>query len=87
MLVALNAAGPWQWTMGDSDVYGFYLKCRPTEHAEIRVFERAQFRTGGRGSREAFWAELLSDAESRSEIDQHFRRMLSAIKATNITQS
>jgi len=87
ILIALNSAGPWLWKMGDSDVYGFYLKCRPKEHAEVRVFERAQFRTGSRGNDEAFWAELSSDAESWSEIDRHFRRALGEIKARNITQT
>jgi hypothetical protein len=87
MLVVLNAAGPWHWKMGDSDIYGFYLKCRPKEHAEVRLFESAQFRTDGGGNREGFWAELSSDAESRSEIDLNFRRVLRGIKARNITQT
>src|SRR5262245_24341559 len=86
MLIALNAASPWHWKMGDSDIYGFCLKCRLKEHAEIRVFERAQFRTGGGENREGFWAELSSDAESRPEIDQQFRHALSGIKSRNITQ-
>jgi hypothetical protein len=75
------------WKMGDSDIFGFYLTCRPKEHVEVWVFERAQFRTGSRGNREDFWAELSSDAESRSEIAQHFRRVLGEIKARNITQT
>jgi hypothetical protein len=87
ILIALNSAGPWHWKMGDSDIYGFYLKCRPKEHGEVRLFERAQFRTGSRGNREGFWAELSSDAETRSEIDQYFRRALGEIKARNITQT
>ena len=35
-----------------------------------------KFWTGSSGGREGFWAELSSDAESRSEIDQHFQYLL-----------
>jgi hypothetical protein len=87
MLAALNAAGLWQWRMGDSDIYGFYLKCRPKELAEVRVYECAQFWMGSSGSREGFWAELSSDAGSRAEIDQHFRHLLHGIRATSITET
>jgi hypothetical protein len=87
MLAAFNAAGLWQWNVGDSDIYGFYLKCRPTERAEVRVYERAQFRTGRAGSRGGFWAELSSEDASRSEIDQHFRQLLNVIKASSITET
>ena len=87
MLDALNAAALWQWKMGDSDVYGFYLKCRPKELVEIRIFERAQFRTGDSGGRGGFWAELSSDAESWPKIDRDFRCLLDEINARNITES
>lgn len=29
MLAALEAAGPWTWTLRDSDTYGDYLRARP----------------------------------------------------------
>jgi hypothetical protein len=87
ILSAFNAVGPWQWQPGDSDIYGDYLKCRPKEHAEVRVYERSRFRTWRRGEREGFYAELCSDAETRSEIDQVFRRLLQRINATSIAKT
>ena len=73
--------------MGDSDVYGFYVRCRSQEGFEIRVYEHAQFCTGGGENREEFWTELSSDADSRPQIDQHFRNLLNGIKARNINQT
>jgi hypothetical protein len=87
MLAAFKAAGLWRWKLGDSDIYGFYLKCHPKERAKVRVYECAQFWTGGSHGREGFWAELSSDAESRSEIDQYFQHLLHVIKATSITET
>ena len=37
ILAAFNSAGAWQWRLGDSDIYGDYLKCRRKEHADIRL--------------------------------------------------
>ena len=37
ILVAFNAAAPWQWTLRDSAAYGDYLNCRPQEHVRLRV--------------------------------------------------
>ena len=87
MHVAFNAAGPWQWRQNDSDIYGFYLRCRPKEHAEVSVYERAQFRTWRRGDRTGFWAELCSDPEAHSEIDQQFRALLHHVNARNIIET
>jgi hypothetical protein len=87
ILAAFNAAGPWQWQRGDSDIYGDYLKCRPREHVEVRVYERSGFRTWRLGDRQGFYAELASDAETRSEIDQVFRHLLQRINATNIIET
>src|SRR5262245_4582161 len=86
MLAAFNAAGPWQWALGDSDVYGFYLKCRPEGGAEVRVFQAAQFRTGDVADRTEFWAELASDAALRPEVDRQFRKLLDNVKATDVIE-
>src|SRR5579872_6391166 len=39
ILDAFNAAGPWQWRLHESAVYGDYLNCRPMEHVRVRVHE------------------------------------------------
>ena len=86
MLATFNAAGPWRWVMGDSDVYGFYPRCRPSESSRIAVYNEAELRTGSR-RRSHFWAELYSEPEARPEIDQHFRALLQRVKARDITES
>src|SRR5262245_57572347 len=86
MLAAFNATGPWRWELGDSDVYGFYLRCRPHPSARIRVFNETEFRTPGAVS-SSYWAELYSEPEVRPEIDQQFRQLLKAVEATDITES
>jgi hypothetical protein len=86
MLAAFNAAGPWRWDPGDSDIYGSYLKCRPQEHVEIRVYARSQFRTGSRWN-SGFWAELTSDVAISAEIDRQFRSLLLGVKAGTITET
>jgi hypothetical protein len=87
ILAAFNAAGPWQWQQVHSDFCGDYVRCRPTERARVRVYERSQFRAWQAGDREGFYAEFESDPEGRSEIDQVFRRLLQLINATNITET
>jgi hypothetical protein len=87
ILADFNAAGPWQWQLGDSDIYGFYVRCRPKEHVRVRVYERRQFWTWEPGDGEGFYAELESDPEGRAEIDQVFRRLLQEINATNIVET
>jgi hypothetical protein len=87
ILAAFNAAGPWQWQLGDSDFYGDYVRCRPNERSRLRVYERSQFWTWQPGNPEGFYAEFESDPEGRSEIDQIFRRLLQEIDATNITET
>jgi hypothetical protein len=39
---AFNAAGPWQWQLRESAVYGDYLNCRPMERVRLRVHEYPQ---------------------------------------------
>ena len=84
---AFNAAGPWQWEKGDSDIYGDYLKCQPKENANIRVYERSQFRTWRPWDRGGFYAELEGDAEAWPDIDHQFLCLLEGIKAKNITKT
>ncbi len=38
MLDRLNQAGPWTWSLRDSDTYGFYLRCRPdSSSTKLRI--------------------------------------------------
>ena len=87
ILAAFNSAGAWQWRVGDSYIYGDYLKCRPKEHADIRVYDARQFWTWRAGDREGFWAELSCDRNDRAELDQSFLELLRRIDARNISQS
>ncbi len=87
ILAAFNSGGAWQWRLGDSDIYGDYLKCRPKEHAEIQVYDARQFWTWRTGDREGFWAELSCDSADRVEIDRCFLELLRRINASNISES
>ena len=84
ILAAFNSAGTWQWRLGDSDIYGDYVKCRPNEHAKIRVYDARQFHSWRAGDAEGFWAELSCAPDDRPEIDQTFLDLLRRIKAKNI---
>ena len=37
VLAAFNAAGPWQWQLHETTVYGDYLNCRPMQQVRLRV--------------------------------------------------
>jgi hypothetical protein len=92
ILAAFNAAGPWQWMLRESAVYGDYLNCRPTERVRVRVHEYPQ--TGEYGTfvglrDKGFSALLAIEAEggaTRSEIDGVFRHLLQTINATDMTE-
>ena len=90
VLAAFNAAGPWQWELRESAVYGDYLSCRPNEHARVRVHEYPQ--TGAYGTfiglrDKGFSAQLeVESGATQSAIDGVFRRLLHAIDATNATE-
>ena len=88
ILAAWNAAGPWQWVLGESTTYGDYLNCRPEEHVRVRVHEHPQMLFVRRLDR-GFSALLEIRPEgtaTQAGIDGVFRRLLQAIDATNITE-
>jgi len=87
ILAAFKTASPWPWQLGDSDIYGFYVKCRPNENAEVRVYERRQFWTWRPADGDGFYAELVSDPANRTEIDQEFRRLLQVINSKKIAET
>jgi hypothetical protein len=88
ILAAFNSAGPWQWVLGESAVYGDYLNCQPEEYVRVRVHEYPQMLFVGLRDK-GFSALLEIRAASmaiRSQVDDVFRRLLQAIHATNITE-
>jgi hypothetical protein len=88
ILVAFNSAGPWQWHLSESAVYGDYLNCRPGTDVRIRLHEYPQMLFVGPRDK-GFSALLEIRAQStatRSEIDDVFRRLLQAIDATGIAE-
>jgi hypothetical protein len=87
MLAAFNSGGAWQWKLGDSDVYGDYLKCQPKEHARIRVYDARRFWMWRAGDPEGFWAELSCGPGDRAEIDRGFLDLLRRVEASDISQS
>src|SRR5262249_42638115 len=62
-----NEAGPWQWQLRDSAVYGDYLNCRPLAGVRLRVHEYPQ--TGLACNR------TVSDA-TQSEVDGVLQSLL-----------
>ena len=102
ILAAFNKAGPWQWELRDSMIFGDYLSCRPKDGVRVRVHEYAQMRHGptplfasehflaSAGHRDkGFAAALQIHSEStatRDEIDQVFRHLLQAINAANMIE-
>src|SRR6185503_5302794 len=92
ILAAFNAAGPWQWELRESGVYGDYLNSRPEKHVRARIHEYPFTGDSGTfvGLRDrGFTALLQADAESvstRANIDGVFRGLLLAIKAMNVTE-
>jgi hypothetical protein len=46
ILDAFNEAGPWQWQMRESVIFGDYLSCRPNDRVWVRVHEYSQMGGG-----------------------------------------
>jgi hypothetical protein len=89
ILATFNSAGPWQWFLGESAVYGDYLNCRPKEHVRVRVHEYPQMLYTVGLRRKGFSALLEIRPEgtaTRFEIDDIFRRLLQVIDATRVTE-
>jgi hypothetical protein len=83
-----NDAGPWQWQLRDSFVYGDYLNTRPASGVRLRVHEYPQAFV--KGPREkGFTALLQIEADSlaeQAEIDAVFRGLLARVMAQGITE-
>jgi hypothetical protein len=92
MLVAFNAAGPWQWQLRDSAVYGDYLNCRPFEHVRLRVHEYPSAGAYGvfTGLRNEGFSALIEMREgnsaTRAEIDDVFRALLHQVGAADLVE-
>lgn len=88
MCAVFNAAGPWQWQLRDSYVYGDYLSTRPATGVHLRVHEYPQaFFKGARD--EGFSALLQIETNSladKTEVDAFFQGLLSRVTATDITE-
>ena len=81
-----NAAGPWQWQLRDSYIFGNYINTRPVSGVHLRFHEYPQaFITGPR--EQGFRALLQLEADSPAEmtdVDAVFRGLLEQIGATDI---
>lgn len=88
LCAVFNEAGPWQWQMRDSYVYGDYLNTRPARGVHLRVHEYPQaFIQGPR--EKGFSALLQIEADSlaeKVEIDAIFRGLLTWVMAQGITE-
>ena len=83
-----NDAGPWQWQVRDSYIYGYYLNTRPAVGVHLRVHEYPQaFITGPR--EQGFKALLRIEAGSlveKDDVDAVFRELLSKLMASDIKE-
>lgn len=92
ILAAFNTAGPWQWQLRESAVYGDYLNCRPHPQVRVRVHEYPSVGAYGTyvGLRDRGFMALLQvvseDAATRSGIDRVFHDLLQGIDAANLTE-
>ena len=83
-----NDAGPWQWQLRDSYMYGNYLNTRPAPGVHLRVHEYPQaFFEGFR--EKGFSALLQIGADSvvkKTEVDEVFRGLLDRVMTRDITE-
>ena len=93
MLAVFNEAGSWQWGLRDSAWYGDYLNTRPLEGVRVRVHQYPQEPRPGVlfiGLQDKGFSALLQiEAEStatQAQVEDGFRRLLTRINATNVTQ-
>jgi hypothetical protein len=84
-----NEAGPWQWQLRESAVYGDYLNCRPAAGIRLRLHEYPQTGeygtfSGLRGEGFSALLEIESQSEAtQSELDSAFRVLLRRIGITD----
>jgi hypothetical protein len=92
MLAAFNAAGPWQWSLGDSGWYGDYLKTRPVPGLRVRVHQYPQRGDGGvfSGLRDRGFSALLQTEDgcpaTQAEVDTVFRGLLTGFGVMDVTE-
>ncbi len=86
MLAALNA-GPWQWTMRDSDTFYLYLVTRPEGGpTKLRIIRRIFPDEGLLFLLDAFYlTDSPENRLSRAEVEQVIQgEVLPAIQAHNV---
>lgn len=68
ILAVLNEAGPWEWELRDSALYGEYLNTRTTGSVRVRVREYLQAGEAGMfvGLRDKGFSALLEIESERS---------------------
>ncbi len=88
ILAVFNDAGPWQWQLRDSYVYGIYFNTRPIEGVHVRVHMYPQ--AFMKGPREKGFAALLQVEDDslavKEDVDRVFRELLGRVSATDINE-
>jgi len=87
MLASLNAAGPWSWTMRDSDTFTDYLVTRPDGGpTKLRIVRRIFPGKGPAFLLDAFYLKDSSQNRlSRGEVEQVIQgQVLPAVGAQNV---
>ena len=86
MLAALNA-GPWSWTLRDSDTFGAYLVARPDSGpTRLRILRRIFRGDGPAFLLDAFYSsDSPENRLSRGEVEQVIQRQVfPAIQADDV---
>ena len=87
MLARLNAAGPWSWTMRDSDTFADYLVTRPDGGpTKLRIIRRIFPGQGPAFLLDAFYLKDSPENRlSQGEVEQVIQgQVLPAILAHNV---